>query len=411
MDSLKIATLNCQGQSGITTTKALFIDDLLSRMKYDILNLQETFIKEETFEHCGHIERFYNVISNNSPNNYGTACLVKNNLSFKDLRLDTEGRIIMFEINDFLFVNVYPKSGTDTTSRQTRENMFSSTLPNMIGFCRENMVLAGDWNCITENNDATHLPEIKTSPSLKRLIQTFDIKDDFRKIHGKSRVFSRYYSKQKTVAGGTRLDRIYSTKNLVAKTARYVPATISDHLLFEVTFDIHKSLKMCKIPKPKLPFKIRPGVINDSNFQKIIREQMKSWTQLKQTHNHDVLGWWENYIKPSIKRIAIESTCAKRKESKEYLNSLFLKQVYFCKKMREGCEKAEHKYRTVNLEILKWFENEAKLIQIQTNMNEITESESTNLYHHSVHRKKITNSAILTLDTEEGLKVGHKECA
>ena len=55
MDSLKIATLNCQGQTGITTTKALFIDDLLSRMKYDILNLQETFIKEETFEHCGHI--------------------------------------------------------------------------------------------------------------------------------------------------------------------------------------------------------------------------------------------------------------------------------------------------------------------------------------------------------------------
>ena len=145
----------------------------------------------------------------------------------------------------------------------------------MIGFCRENMVLAGDWNCITENNDATHLPEIKTSPSLKRLIQTFDMKDDFRKIHGKSRVFSRYYTKQATVDGATRLDRIYSTKNLVAKTARYVPAAISDLLLFEVTYDIHQTLKMCKIPKPKLPFKIRPGVIEDIKFQTIIREKMK----------------------------------------------------------------------------------------------------------------------------------------
>ena len=129
MSSLKIATLNCQGQTGITPTKALFIDNLLSRTKYDILNLQETFIKEDTFELCGHIETNFNIVSNNSPNNYGTACLVKNNLSIKDLRLDTEGRIITFEINNFLFVNIYPKSGTDTTSRQSRENMFSSTLP------------------------------------------------------------------------------------------------------------------------------------------------------------------------------------------------------------------------------------------------------------------------------------------
>ena len=129
---LRVATLNCQGQSGITPTKALYINDMLKRSNIDILHLQETYINEETFEHCSLIESNYNVVKNNAINNYGTASLVKNNLTIKELRYDTEGRIIMFEIKKFLFANIYPKSGTDTVSRQHRENMFSTVVPNMI---------------------------------------------------------------------------------------------------------------------------------------------------------------------------------------------------------------------------------------------------------------------------------------
>ena len=61
MAILKIATLNCQGQTGLTPTKALFIENVLRRNKYDILHLQETYITDETFGICEFLERNYNI--------------------------------------------------------------------------------------------------------------------------------------------------------------------------------------------------------------------------------------------------------------------------------------------------------------------------------------------------------------
>lgn len=57
-----------------------------------------------------------------------------------------------------------------------------------------------------------------------------------------------------------------------------------------------------------------------------------------------------------------------------------------------------------------YFEKEASLIQTQTNRYEFTESESTNLYHHALHKKRVVNSAILELDTDQGPKKGHDQC-
>ena len=212
------------------------------------------------------------------------------------------------------------------------------------------------------------------------------VKDDFRKVNGNVRMFSRHYNKQATTDGATRLDRMYSSKNMISKTAKYIPAAISDHFLLEVCFDIHQSLKMLQPPKPKLPFKVRPRVIENPEFQNTIREKMKEWTVNREKYNHEILDWWECHVKPSIKRIAIDFTREMNKDNKEYLNSLYVKQTYFCRKMREGNVEAGLKYKTVNLEIINWFENEAKQLQIQINLKDITESENTNLYHHSIHK-------------------------
>ena len=183
----------------------------------------------------------------------------------------------MFEIRNFLFANIYPKSGTDTPSRQNRENMFATTVPNMIRYNNDHIILAGDWNCITEVKDATHLPETKNSTSLKKLLQTFDVKDDFRKIHKNARVYSRHYTKQATIEGATRLDRIYSSRNVTTLSAHYTPATISDHSMLEVTYDMLEPFQIYKIPKPRLPFKIKPEIIQDEDFQSTIRNKVKIW--------------------------------------------------------------------------------------------------------------------------------------
>ena len=41
-------------------------------------------------------------------------------------------------------------------------------------------------------------------------------------------------------------------------------------------------------------------------------------------------------------------------------------------------------------------------------MQEIDDSEEVNLYHHEIHKKKILRSAILELESENGLLKGHK---
>ena len=275
MAKIKIGSLNCHGQSKMSTAKQLFIESILKQSKQDILCLQETFIDDETFENCDYLTANYNIIKNNNINNYGTACLVKNIFNINDIRIDTEGRIIIFNLGDVTITNVYPKAGTDSESRKHRENMFSQTIPNMLRLRKKQLILAGDWNCITDKKDCTHHYEMKMSPSLKRLITLLGVKDDFRTLHKDLCHFSRYYSKQASQEGATRIDRIYSSDNLIPISAKYIPAAMSDHMLCEVVLRIKETLEVISIPKPKLPFKIRPSIVDNADFQNEVKHLIK----------------------------------------------------------------------------------------------------------------------------------------
>ena len=71
------------------------------------------------------------LISNNSPTGYGTSTLVKNDLNVENVCFNTEGRIIIFDIGNMTFGNVYLPAGTDALSRSARENYCSEILPNL----------------------------------------------------------------------------------------------------------------------------------------------------------------------------------------------------------------------------------------------------------------------------------------
>ena len=61
--------------------------------------------------------------------------------------------------------------------------------------------VGGDWNSITKDKDCTRNAAVKISPSVKRLINTFDWTDCFRILHPNDRTFSRYYESQNVGAG------------------------------------------------------------------------------------------------------------------------------------------------------------------------------------------------------------------
>ena len=64
-----------------------------------------------------------------------------------------------------------------------------------------------------------------------------------------------------------------------------------------------------------------------------------------------------------------------------------------------------------NLLIKQWYDQECFKIALQSRSDDIQISEKIRIYHHEIHQKLIKKSAILKLDTDDGLIEGHEACA
>ena len=86
---LTVAFLNIRGQSGLSLVKQKQIEAFAKFNNCDIVHLQESHIEEDTFSNCDFLNSSYNIIENNSPSKYGTASLVKSELSVENIRSDS----------------------------------------------------------------------------------------------------------------------------------------------------------------------------------------------------------------------------------------------------------------------------------------------------------------------------------
>ena len=168
---LTIGFINIRAQTGLKVPKQLQIEAFLKNNNCDILNLQEANIDDETFSTCDHIQSSYNILENNSTNKYGTACLLKSDLLTENIRCDSEGRVIIFDLAGMTFGNIYLHSGTDASSRAGRENYCCEVLPMLLMNTNDTGCIGGDFNCIVDKKDATNYPESKMYRGLRRLIK------------------------------------------------------------------------------------------------------------------------------------------------------------------------------------------------------------------------------------------------
>ena len=100
-------------------------------------------------------------------------CVVANHFSFDNVIFDTNGRIILFDIADTTFGNVYLPCGNDKTMRGHIENHCAEVLPKFLTNRKSIGRIEGDWNSIICIEDATKNVSLKLSPSLRRLVRTF----------------------------------------------------------------------------------------------------------------------------------------------------------------------------------------------------------------------------------------------
>ena len=156
---LTVAFINIRGQSGLPISKQLQIESFVKYNKCDIVHLQEAHIEDDSFSSCDFISSSFNIIPNNSLNNYGTASPVNSEFSVDNIQCDSGGRVIVFDIGDLTFSNVYLHSGTDGHSRSGREKICSEILPNMFLNTTDSGCCGGDFNCIIKKADATHYPD------------------------------------------------------------------------------------------------------------------------------------------------------------------------------------------------------------------------------------------------------------
>ena len=125
-----------------------------------------------------------------------------------------------------------------------------------------------------------------------------------------------------------------------------------------------------------------------------MKNSLKQWENLRSKYNHNILDWWEYLVKPKIRDIAIFHSREINKSKTGHLNLLILKQLHFSKMVRLGNQDFEVQLKSTNVDIKNYFEEEAKSLQLLINMRDITESEKTNIYHHSLHRKKVQRAFI-----------------
>ena len=323
MASLVVVSLNCRGQTRLNVSKQLQIEDLIRLYQIDVLLCQEIKIEEDSFNECDFISSSYNIFSSKSQNEYGMAILIKNTLQVENINFGCGNRIISVDCCGVTICNIYPHSGTDGTSRQERENLISYSLTNILINRKHSGIIAGDWNCIVNEKDCTANAETKMSPSLRRVIPNMDLIDSYRKLWPKTQVFSHYYEIGGNW-GGTRIDRAYHYGNIVPIEATYKSVAFSDHRCLVIKYRLPDSCKKSLGPKSRPFFKISPLVINDADFKMLLTEKMDHWKYIRNKYNYDILEWWENIVKPGMKKLAIEKQKDINKSRRGMLNLLYI---------------------------------------------------------------------------------------
>ena len=110
----------------------------------------------------------------------------------------------------------------------------------------------------------------------------FNSKDTYRYLFPKGEIFSRYYTKNNTLEGGTKLDCIYSNKNLIPISVLYIPNAFSDHYCYVTTINFDETIPESLAPKPRPIFKIKPITVDDDKFQNSVKLHLVEWiTQRK----------------------------------------------------------------------------------------------------------------------------------
>jgi exonuclease III len=138
MSTLKIATLNI---NGITSpTRHAMLEAFVRLHDLDILLLQEVTRPLTDGLHGYYIH--YNI----GTLRRGIAIITRDIITVINSARIPSGRAFAVSLGALTIINVYAPSGT--AKRQEREAFFNNDLPYILGTATDDILLAGDFNCV-----------------------------------------------------------------------------------------------------------------------------------------------------------------------------------------------------------------------------------------------------------------------
>lgn len=190
-DTLKIATVNCQGLA--TASKRQDVLNFYKEKGYSILCLQDTHFTED-IEPFVETQWGYTCFFNSfKSNTRGVAIMFNNNFEFKvnQTRTDNDGNLLaldmVIEENKVTLINIYgPNSDTP--------NFYDMVRDVLLDFDNEYIFLCGDFNLVlnpsidTENYKGISNP--KARDKLLEIMSDLQLSDYFRILNPDKRVFT-----------------------------------------------------------------------------------------------------------------------------------------------------------------------------------------------------------------------------
>ena len=124
--------------------------------------------------------------------------------------------------NKTLIVNIYFPSGAER--KNETERFYNNELAYLLPTAHDDMILAGDFNCILSKTDSTGTNNY--SRALAHLVHGLGLKDAWNTYIWRT-VYTHY-----TPVGAYRIDRIYATGNILSKKqgVETAAAAFTDHL-------------------------------------------------------------------------------------------------------------------------------------------------------------------------------------
>ena len=316
---LTVGSLNIRGQLTLGHSRILQLEDFVKQYKIDVLSLQETNLKEDAFQDNDFLFLNYQLIINNSPKGFGTSVLIKNDLEYDNVKMDTGGKLIIYDLTDLNVTggNVYLQCGVLKEHRESRDLYCSKIIPEMFHNRKHSNFITGDWNNIVNKTETTKNADNKISNVTQKMLSTFGLVDSFRKIFPKDDKTMSFYYKYPS-PGASRLDRIYHS-NLEIASVGYLPCSLSDHMALVCSYHVPEG-RDTRLPKIKPYQKINEEVSKDKVYNIRLKHCVEGIMMARE--NKDPQITWEKMIKPSIKKLARQRTKEIKEEKRGRLNVL-----------------------------------------------------------------------------------------